>query len=359
MAESEEAVVEAETGSSEEVEEEVGAEEVEASGDDAAEDLEVAEEGAEDEGEKEAPEPEAEAAAVEPGRSEEEPTHSPFSFKVDGRRVDVEGASLVDHPDVDGNPTQSVVIPRDVWNSKVQPYMADQGAFARKEADFRRQIADLDPTQNETVIRAQTLLDSFEEVLSSEEKLTEFLSNFDGNKELWGLRADKAAASARIKSSEERESADRSVRDEADASRQIESDLPGAVRQIADVLTTDHGMQVHDRALAAAADAIAENPGMYYHYATQAEADQYGVTVGEIVRDDDRVASTINRFNSLLSAGSEQQTKTDEAREKNRKALTKKEVPPTIAAKGSPAPGESETEYGNKEDFMADMGFNT
>ena len=358
MAESEEAVAEA--GSSEVVEDEVGAEEVEASGDDAAEDLEVAEEGAESGGEEEVtPEPEAEAAAVEPERSEEEPAYKPFSFTVDGRRVDVEGASLVDHPDVDGNMTQSVVVPRDVWQSKIQPYMADQGATAKKEADFKRQIADLDPTQNETVIRAQTLLDSFEEILSSEEKLTEFLSNFDGNKELWGLRADKAAANARIKAGDERESADRSVRDEAEASRQIESDLPGAVRQIADVLKDQHGMEVHDRALAAAADAIAENPGMYYHYATEAEAQQYGVTVGEIVRDDDRVASTINRFNSLLSAGSEQQSKTDEAREKNRKALTKKDGPPTIAAKGPPALGESEKDYKDKEEFMADMGFNT
>jgi len=356
MAESEEVGIEAEAESSEE--EQAAVEETETSTD-AAEHLEEAEAEAESEGEVEIPEPEAEVEP-DPAPSEEEPVHKPFSFTVDGRRIEVEGASLVEHADTEGNQTQSIVVPLEVFRGKMLPHMADRGAFAREKADFKRQIDDLDPANNETVIRAQTLLDAFEnEVLASEESLTAFLENFDKNKELLGLRADKAATTARTKVRDERDSADQSERSNTEAVGQIEQDLPVAVRQIADALGEQLGASVHDRALEAAADEIADNLGMYYRYATQTDADQYGVEVGEIVRDDDRVARTINRFNALMSAGSEQQTKTDEARKKNQAALTKKEPPPTITESGSSATPEKVVEIKSKEEFRERMGLNT
>ena len=321
-----------------------------------AEHLEAAEPEAEGD-EAEASDPEAEATP-EPEPSEEEPAYKPFSFTADGKRVDVEGASLVDYLDSDGNAQTSVVLPREVWLRQVQPYLADRGAFAKKEADFKRQITELDPANNETVIRAQSLLDELSGVLDSEEKLTEFLENFDGNKELWKLRADAAASDARLKASDQRDSTEQSERDQTAAVERIEGDLPNAVRQIADVLKADHGVDVDDRALAAAADEIADNLGTYYRYATEADAEAYGVSVGEVVRDDDRFARTINRYGSLLSAGSEQQSKTDEARKKNLAALTKKEVPPTVAATTTPAPAEKDREFKNAEEWRAAMGLN-
>lgn len=324
--------------------------ELEASTDVDAEHLEVSEE--------DAPQEEAAAAEESPEPSQpEQPVMQPFSFTADRKRVEVEGASVIEHPGPDGNPTRSIVIPEATWQRKVQPYLADRGTFANKERDYKRQLDALSPDKNETVIRAQTLLDEFEKVLSSEDTLAEFLENFGQNRELLKLKVEKAATEAKLRARDEGERVIRTEHEQEETIQRIYADVPSSIQQTAEALTTHYQVPVSPRAIAAAQADIAENLGLYYRPATEQDAAEYGVTVGEIVRDDDRVIRTLYRYASLLNDGSVQQSTTTEVAKKNAAALgNTKKPPPSVSAKGSPAPAKRSAEIKSWEEFKNRMG---
>ena len=320
---------------------------------DESEHLDVAEE-AEAEGEQ----PEAVAVEAEPEPSTpERPVVQPFSFAADGKRVEVEGASVVEHPGPDGKPTRSVVIPLDAFQRRVQPYLADRGKFANKERDYQRQLAALSPDKNETVIRAQTMLDEFEKVLGSEDSLTAFLQNFEQNRELLKLKVENAATAAKLRAREEGEQHTQTEQDEQATVQQVQEDLPNGVRAAASVLKQHFSVDVPEAALNAAYAEINENLGVYYRRATQQDAEQYGVNVGQIIRDEGRIERTLYRFASLLTTGSAQQQMTTEAAKRNQAALgDKKKPPPTVSAKGSAPPAERKVEIKSWDDFKERMG---
>ncbi len=337
-----------ETEDEAEVVEKAGSEEeVEVSGDTEAEDLVVAE------AEEETPEP-----AETPERSEqaqEQEGGTPFSFRVSGRDVAVEGAGFFEHEDADGNPTASVIIPRDSWLRQVQPYLQDASAIAKHEQELQAQIEALDPKANETVVRAQTLIDNFEKIIASEESLTEFLANFDQNKRVWELEANLAARDAQDGLRTTREETQNSAEQETEVLTQIDDDISGTAIAIFDSLNLDIG----DEAKAVIGEHLWDERTTFYRYATADDVRQHpNVTVGEVVCDYDRIEARIRSMSRLTSAGSGQKTKTEKARKANAAVLDPKDLPATVPATGSPAPGKKVKEYASKEDFEADMGLN-
>jgi hypothetical protein len=303
--------------------------------------------------------PEAAASEVSPEPSPpEQPVITPFSFAADGKRVEVEGASVVEHTGPDGKKVKSIVIPQDTFQRKMQPYLADRGKWAKTERDYQRKIADLSPDRNETVIRAQTILDEFDKVLSSEESLTQFLENFDRNREILRLKVENTATNAKLKAREAVEHESRTEQDTEATVQKVQADVPNIVRSAGDVIRADHGIEASPDALNAAYAEIMDNLPAYYRRATPQDAANYpNVTVGEIVRDDDKVLRTVYRFAYLMHAGSEQRTRTEEASKRNQAALGKtKTLPPSVPAKGAPAPGERKSEIKSFEDFKRVMG---
>jgi len=332
--------------------------ESEASADEDTEHLEVSEEEAP--GDEEVPEDAAPEESPEPSQPEQ-PVFQPFSFTADRKKVEIEGASVVDFVDKDGNPQQSIVIPKEAFQRQMQPYLADRGAFANKERAYKRQIDALSPDKNETVIRAQTLLDEFEQVLSSEENLTRFLENFDQNRELLKLKVENSATQAKLKARDEGERVVQTEREQEEAIQRVRADVPASVQRTAQALAAEYKVEVSPRALQAAQEEIAENLGSYYHYASEQEAQEYGVTVGELVRDDVKVARMLYRFVNLLNDGSVQKVKTTEAAKKNEAALggTGKKPPPSVSAKGSAPPAKKTATIGSWEEFKERMGGHT
>ena len=303
--------------------------------------------------------PEEAASEVSPEPSPpEQPVITPFSFAADGKRVEVEGASVVEHTTPDGRKVKSIVIPQDTFQRKIQPYLADRGSFAKKERDYQRQISDLSPDRNETVIRAQTLLDEFDKVLSSEESLTQFLENFDRNREILRLKVENTATQAKLKAREAVENESRTEQDAEATVQRVQADVPDIVRSAGAVLRAEHGIEPSNDALSAAYAEIMDNLPAYYRRATQQDAQNHpNVSVGEIVRDDDKILRTVYRFAALLHTGNEQRTRTEEAAKRNQAALGKtKNLPPSVSAKGAPAPGERKSEYKSWADFKEDMG---
>ena len=326
--------------------EEAGSEEVEVSGDTAEEDLEG------DVVEGETPEPEAD----DPARSEQaqEQAGTPFSFRVSGRDVSVDGAGYYEHEDADGNPTASVVIPRDSWNRNVQPYLSDQSATAKRENELRQQIETLDPAKNETVVRAQALLDNFEDIISSEESLTEFLTNFDQNKELLKLKADLAARDATDGVRRSREEQQTNAQREAEVYEQIDTDISTSATSVLDQLNLD----ISDETKRVIGEDLWNDRHAFYRYATEEDARLYGVTAGEVVCDTDRIAARIHSLTRAAHAGLGRTTKTEQARKTNKAVLDPKDPPATVPASGSPAPGKKVKTYASKEEYEDDMGLN-
>ena len=332
-------------------EEQIEAEQ-EVSTDEDAEHLEVSEE-------DEPLEAAAPEESPEPSQPER-PVSQPFSFTADRKRVDVDGASVVDFVDSDGNPQQSIVIPLEAFRRKVQPYLADRGSFANKEREYKRQLDALSPDKNEDVIRAKALLEEFDRVLSSEDTLTEFLENFNQNRELLRLKVDKAATEARLKARDEGDRFAQTEQEQEATIQRVYADVPDSIQRNAQALTEHYQVPVSARAIEAAQADIAENVGWYYRPATRQDAEQYGVTEGEIVRDDDRVLKTLYRYASLLNDGSVQQPKNTEAAKKNAAALgSTKKPPPSVSAKGSAPPAKRTSEIQSWDDFKKVMGGHT
>ena len=303
--------------------------------------------------------PEEAASEVSPEPSPpEQPVVTPFSFTADRKRVEVKGASVVEHTGPDGKKVRSIVIPEDSFQRGMQPYMADRGAWAKEKQGYERKIAELSPDNNETVIRAQTILDEFDKVLSSEESLTQFLENFDRNREILRLKVENTATQAKLKAREAVENESRTEQDTEATVQRVQADVPDVVRSAGAVLRADHGIEASPDALNAAYAEIMDNLPAYYRRATPKDVqDHPNVTVGEIVRDDDKVLRTVYRFAALLHTGAEQRTRTEEAARRNQAALGKtKNLPPSVPAKGAPAPGKRDTEYKSWDDFKADMG---
>ena len=303
------------------------------------------------EAEEEAPAEEAEAPPPEPATSEE--AGQPFSFRADGKGVDVPGAGIYDHVDAEGNPAQSLVIPADSWQRFIQPHLADRGAFAAERRNYEQQIEALDPSNNETVVRAQSLLDNFEQIISSPEALTEFLENFDQNKELLKLKADLASRSAQDELRTSREEQQSSAEQQAAVYQHIDTDIRESASAVFDALQLD----VSDEHKQRIGERVWQRRHDFYRLATAEDAANHpGVTVGEVVFDTDLAADEMQYLASFAPA---QNTETEKARQKNKQALNKQALPTTIPADGSPAPSkEKVVEYKTREEWEEAMGIN-
>lgn len=131
----------------------------------------------------------AEAAPTDSdeGASPQEPTRDPFTLNVDGQSYDVPDAY------VDGD---NIVIPRESFQRVIQPRVADRGIWHKERQDYQRQIDDLNPETNPTVVKAKALLDSIMDVLDDSEKADEFFSNFERNRDKLILEAERAELKA-------------------------------------------------------------------------------------------------------------------------------------------------------------------
>jgi hypothetical protein len=292
---------------------------------------------------------------AEPAEEAPESETEPFSFTADRRRFEVPGAQIVRFKEGDQT-VEKIVMDRDAFARFVHPHIRDQSALSKRDAEHRRQIQALDPERNEQVIRAQSLIGSLEAVLKDEESLTGFLTNFNQNKELWALKAEKAVADARLTGYTTQESETQQATRLQETTEQVVQDIPAVLGGAAQFVTQNWQVPVDQRAMAAAQQQIAENIGAYYRYATAHDAQTYGVEEGQLIRDDDAVIKTVYRFASLLS----QQNNAQAAKAKNQAVLGGgKKSPKTVSAKGSPGAAEKPKSFKNGDDWKRHMGLNT
>jgi len=348
-----------------EAEEEAGSDEVKAAetSTDTAEEEPEAEEAAPDEEAPEAddaevaPDAEVEASEEQPESSQPETQPEPFSFKVDGKRVEVEGALVIKHDDLEGNPTESIVIPKRSWE-KALPHLADRTVLAHKEREFQQRLADLDPERNEHVVRARALVDEFDKILGSEEAFAKFFENFEANAEALRLKVENQAIKQSLQSRQERDETRESQFEAEETERAIENErsviAENAVRHVAAEL----GIDLPTDVVQLVQDELADNRDAYYVRADAEIAKTYGVDEGTLVRRDDRVVRMVQRFASLAAKGSKRGAELAQAARKNEAALApSKPKPKTVPAKGSPAAAD-EKPITSREEFDKWAGLN-
>lgn len=310
------------------------------------------------------PEPEPEAAEAE-AETEAEPTEEtppdrktePFAFKVDGTTYDVPGAAIVEHPDPSGQVTESIVIPKEAWNSHVRPRLADRNTWTRKEADYKRQIADLDPEKNETVIRAKQAIEGLQQVLDlPKDQFVAWVDNYQQNKDLLEQRIENQTLKARLEGREQKDQAQAQEEEDTRRAEVMVADLPQAI----DTLAKNSGLEIPPDALESLKQNMLMDASRFYFDAP--ENNDRGWTPGELMRDDDAVLRQIALAAKLTGGRREQEERAEEAEEKNKAALgkdKKKKTPKTVPAKGAPSPGEEEVEINSMEDFKRWAGVNT
>ena len=306
-------------------------------------------------GDDEEPEVEGEPVDTEPAPSEasSEQAARPFSYKTYGKVVDVEGATLHEVQGPDGEPVDMLVMPKSAFDRHIHPNVVDKSEIRRRESQYQRQIADLQPERNETVIRAKTLIDAVSKALESQEAFEEFAVNFDRNKDQLALQVDNAIKDAKIR---QRDDVDHEANQEQEYTQlqeTLSTDLPASV----DYITESLGVQAPPHILQQIKEYVGSNPGAFYQYATEDQAREYGVQVGSLVRRDDLLAKTIQSFLGVANASSAQVKQTTEAAAKNKKALHPKKAPPVVTAKGSAAPEKKQKEM-SKEEWREAMGLN-
>lgn len=304
------------------------------------------------------PEVEGEAPPVdtEPAPSEassEQAARRPFSYKAYGKVVDVEGASLHEVQGTDGEPVEMLVMPKTAFDRYIHPNVVDKSEMRRRDAAKDRQIADLQPDRNETVIRAKTLIDEVSKALESQEAFEAFAVNFDHNKDLLALKVENAINAAKLAGHDDSSRAATQEQEFTQLQETLSSDLPASV----DAHIGQLGVQAPPAVLQQIKEYVGSNPGAFYQYATEDQAREYGVEVGSLVRRDDLLQRTIQSFISVANASSAQVKQTTEAAAKNKKALNPKKAPPVVTAKGSAAPEKKKKEM-SKEQWREEMGLN-
>jgi hypothetical protein len=292
---------------------------------------------------------EAETPEAPPDETPSEaPKHEPFSFTADGGRVDVPGAVRVSHDDGAGNVTQSVVVPVDVWQRSIQPYLGNWGA---REQRYKDELAKLDPEKNPEVIRAKALIEKFDGLLDDPEAFAAFFDNFEANRDKLRLELENRALKARTEGYASSETQRETQERYEVVAAQIRGDLPARVDMVARQLGVDLPADVRDRLVE---DMYADVDRLYF---VAQEGNEWGIKAGEIAAADVAFAQRIQRAAQLIAYGAnsvdqQRQDKKEAARQRNEKALNRKKVPATVPAAGSaPSSGPEEPKIESWEDF--------
>lgn len=284
------------------------------------------------EGDEEHPESEEDAET-------QTPSVTPFSFSADGTQFDVPGAvvSEIEDPET-GEKVPWIAMPKNAWQEAVQPQVGDRRAWQRTEAAYKRQLADLDPVNNPTVVEAQALLESWGKVLELEpDELGAWLENAKENMDRLKLEAENKALRA------ERERESNVEPDYTELREHLQADVPNQVAQSMQRLGVNLPANVQKEVANHLWSRMQRGEAIYV------QGTEYGLPEGEVgvllEVIDDAVQMAVGR-------------RENGARDAERKNAPKPKPPRTVATKGSPAPSSDSKEIETKDDWLREMGLN-
>src|SRR5690606_37647193 len=295
--------------------------------------------------------PDAETSAPPAGQpAADAPPTEPFRFRVDGREIDVPGAHVVDlGPDGGG---RCIVIPADVWDRRIRPHVADRRAIHQRHQQELRELEQrLDPSRNETVIRATALAEVLDPVLEAlsrgdVEPLKAFVAEYAGaGTDRLQLMVENRLLKAR---SEMQQQVERSRQQEAEAAALVPLAEEAVRQSVQQILETPvfEGLGLDAAELEEQAWAL-QKSGVPILFRAQ-EGDGSGLPPGQVGINRALLYERLMPLASVARRVAEARAAAQQARARNDAALAgatgRRSVPPAVPAAGSPGAGGKKTE---------------
>lgn len=285
--------------------------------------------------------PEAETqpeAGDEPADSltaEAEP--EPFSFKVHGKTVDVDGAQFLKLPEEDGG--EGYWIPREAWQRQVQPYIQDPQAWVQERRELHQRIQDLDPTRNEHVVRAQALSQQIQSLLDAgPEALLQWAQNYEQNKQVLLAQAEQQLLRAENQRLAQTHEQQQLAEQQKQLEPQLRTALDNSIDRVREQMFGD--LNLPENAKKRIADRLWRVRDKLFFVADEANAATHGVAPGTPMIQTDWIKDELDSYRTLASEFTAKQQEQKKVAERNRKALGQKrrKTAPAVSAKGAETP---------------------
>ena len=292
-------------------------------------------------------------AAAEPGQPIADapppapiPTAQPFAFRVYGREIAPEGATV----EGDGR----IAFTPEAWKRDILPRLADPGRIQQREQRLLAQIEELRADKGEKEARAEILLARVDEMLKDRAKLVEFVNNFDREAPKLQLEVQNKILQQRLERTTKRQEADGET---ALSERLTQNARPAIENAVAQILEGVEGVDARE-----AADEIEtlwKDGGAPIFFRVQPN-DPSGLDPNE-----DPIGVDVPRIARLLQRTIEKAKRTAAEKKaaavkaQNQKALgttpAANKPPATVPAKGSPVPGGEQKKFKSAAEYNAYM----
>lgn len=285
-----------------------------------------------------------EEAPSEPGPSTEpSPSGEPFSFRVDGRSVDVEGATEADGV---------IQIPRDSWDAHVQNRLADRGVIQQREERMQNRVRQLQEEAEAREERFKTVLGKVDELFSDPERIRQFVERYEAEAPRFKLEIENELLKSQTKRHEQTVQTKQQEAEEREFNELAPAALQNAVDMVVERVA--EGADVDSSAIVEELQGLWD-AGVPIFFRVK-EGDGSGLDPKEHKWGVDlqRVAK-LARPHIELHRKTAAQTKAEKAEKRNAEALGKEKKkpkpPPTAPASGSPTPGGEDKYPTTREEY--------
>ena len=273
------------------------------------------------------------------------PAGSPFSFRVDGLAVEVEGAS--EHEG-------KITIPRQAWDSVVQNRLADRGRIQQREERMQTRIRSLESEAQAREDRFKKVLEQIDGLIGDPERLKVFAERYEVEAPRLKLQIENELLKAETQRNEQSAKTRQQEEEEREFRDLSTPALNNAVGVVLERVWPD-AKSVDKAALASDLQGLWEAGAPVFFRVTEGDGSgldptehKWGVNL-ELVRRFMEPRVELHRTTAT-------QTKAAAVAEANQAALgkgKKPKAPPVAPAAGSPAPGGGEAYPTNREEYEA------
>jgi len=284
------------------------------------------------------------AGPSKPETSPPEPTGTPFSFRVDGNAVDVEGA--VERDGV-------ISIPRTAWDGQIQNRLANRGRIQHVQERMQSRVRQLESEAEAREERFRTVLGKVDELFSDPARVKAFYERYQHEAPRFKLEIENELLKSQSKRHEQSLKSRESEAEEREFAEMAPVALTNAVGMVVDQIAKD--ANVDRKAIADDLWGLWDS-GVPLYFRVQ-EGDGSGLdpkehTWGVNLALVERIAKPyveLQRKSTVADKAKEVEAKNSAALGKG----AKPKAPPTAPANGSPTPGGEAKYPTTREEYEA------
>jgi hypothetical protein len=298
-----------------------------------------------------APAPAEVAAEAEPGKDEPETpsppiadASPPFSFRVDGQVVEVDGAT-----EADGKITLS----REAWDRVVLPRVVDRGRMAARDEAAQRRIQSLEGDAEAREDRFKAVLGKVDALFSDPAKGKAFFDAYQTEAPRFKLEIENELLKTERKQQATQVETSAKQAEEREFNERARPALKSAIDRVLD--ETAKGLTLDRSELENELWGLWEADVPVFFRVQPDDGSGLDPKEHKFGVDTGRVARILSPFVKAAQQSAAAK-KAEEVRKANAQALKGGEkAPPTVPASGSPTPGGEAREFKTAEEFNAYM----